>query len=445
MKNILFIAYYYPPLGGAGVQRTLKFAKYLNRMGYKVNILTVKNDNVNVKDTTLESDSDESIKIFRAKQKEIGIINKFINKGSNPDSTQINPNSKVNANSSGNAFLKFLMKGIRKFLLGIYTLVFIPDDKIMWKNQAIKLGLDVIKNEKIDIIISTSSPYTDHLVGYELKKATNVKWICDFRDPWVMHHFAKYSLISKSINKRLEKKVITNTDMVISVSQPIVDDFKMSYGVTLENKLHVITNGYDEDDFEDYNINKFSNKFIITYNGTVYGKESLKNFFIAVSNLLKENKIEKDKFQIRFVGRLGREAKEDVDNFNEIYNIVELISYLPHKESIKKLEESSSLLLILSSGEGCKGVYTGKIFEYLRSEREIIGIVPDGVARDLINKTNSGYCCYPDSITEIQDAIYTSYCAWKGDKEKLIPNKEEIKKYDREIVTAKLADLIDSL
>lgn len=308
------------------------------------------------------------------------------------------------------------------------------------------MAKEIIRRENIDIIYSTSAPYTSHLIAYDLKKQFNIPWICDFRDPWVMHHFVHYSYVSKKINSYLERKVILNCDKIISVSQPIIDNFMERYPNVRSDKFKVITNGYDEDDFIGYNKEIKSDKFIITYTGTIYGKESLSNFFIAVRNLIVNNKIIKDDIVIRFVGRLGREANEDIEKFNmKFENIVEVIEYLPHKQSIKKMEESSALLLLLSGGSECKGVYTGKIFEYIRSSKPIIALVPDGVAKDLINDTNTGIICNPDKINEIESSIYKIYLNWKSKKRNSAIDWDKVYKYNRKNLSIELADIIEKL
>ena len=447
MKNILIVAYVYPPLGGAGVQRTLKFAKFLKKFGYNVNVLTVNNEKSTIKDESLKAESTDGIKVFRAMQRENFIVNTIANRNITHVKTVKPENKEDIIKKTSEITLKSKVKRkIKKILLNIYRNMYIPDDKISWKKDAVELGLRIIKEEKIDIIYSTSAPYTGHLIACELKQKSNIAWIADFRDQWVTNPFADYTPYAKRKNEKMEKSVIEKANVVISVSKPIIDDFIDRYKNQRADKFKIITNGYDEDDFDDYNIDRIPPKYIITYNGTLYGKISPKNFLIAIDRLIEDKKIKQEELIIRFVGQIGKDAQEDITFFLAKYDkVIEFISYLPHKESLKELENSSAALLIVGAFEGSEGVYTGKIFEYIRSGRVVIGIVPDGVAKDLILDTNTGFCCHPEKIDEIKAVIYKSYGIWKGTQEKLDIHWEKVKKYNRENLTRELMSIIESL
>lgn len=447
MKNILIVAYVYPPLGGAGVQRTLKFAKFLKKFGYNVNVLTVNNEKSTIKDESLKAESTDGIKVFRAMQRENFIVNTMANRNITNVKTVKVKNKDDIIKKTSEITLKFkVKKKIKKILLNTYRNMYIPDDKISWKKDAVELGLRIIREEKIDIIYSTSAPYTGHLIACELKQKSNISWIADFRDQWVTNPFADYTNYAKRKNEKMEKAVIEKANVVISVSKPIIDDFIYRYKNQRADKFKIITNGYDEDDFKDYNMDNIPPKYIITYNGTLYGKISPKNFLIAIDRLIDDKKIKQEELIIRFVGQIGNDAQEDIVFFLAKYDkIIEFISYLPHKESIKELEKSSAVLLIIGDFEGSEGVYTGKIFEYIRSGRVVISIVPDGVAKDLILDTNTGFCCQPEKIDEIKEVIYKSYSIWKGTQEKLDIHWEKVKKYNRENLTRELMSIIESL
>lgn len=306
--------------------------------------------------------------------------------------------------------------------------------------------MKIIQEEKIHVIYSTSAPYTGHLIALELKQRSKVEWIADFRDQWVANPFIAYSAYAKRKNEKMEKWVIEKADAVISVSKPIIDDFVNRYKNQDVDKFSVITNGYDEEDFDGYNMDKLTSKYTITYNGTLYGKRSPKNFLIAINRLIEAGKVKPEEIIIKFVGQIGKDAQEDMKFFLvKHHNIIEFISYLPHKESLKKLEDSSASLLIIEDGEGSEGIYTGKIFEYIRSGRDVIGIVPAGVAKDLILDTNTGFCCHPEKIDEIEEVIYKSYSIWKGTEEKLDIQWKKVKRYNRENLTRELVKVIESL
>jgi glycosyltransferase involved in cell wall biosynthesis len=438
------VAYYYPPLGGAGVQRTLKFAKYLSKLGHNVSILTVLNDEITIKDDTLSDEGFSNITIYRAKQNNTNFLLKklLVKKQSN---TQTTNKIKKQPNLI-NKFKNTVKRCARSIFTKIYTNINVPDDKISWKSEAVRLGLDIVKKDKIDIIYSTSGPYTSHLIGYELKRVTNIKWIADFRDQWVTNPFVEYSFFTRRINERLERKVVTHADSVISVSAPIISDFIERYAMLNRNNFFVLTNGYDEEDFQTYNVDYKTDKFVITYNGTIYGKRSPLNFLKSIEEMIKSQKIDVNYLLIKFVGKIGSDAMEEINSFISKYgDIISIIDYLPHKASLDQLEKSSALLLIIEDGKGSEGIYTGKVFEYIRSGRIIIGIVPDGVAKDLIIDTNTGFTCAPDSLDLITNAIYNSYLIWKGEMKPLRINWNEVRNYNREKITKNLSEIIEML
>ena len=444
MKNVLMIAYFYPPLGGAGVQRTLKFAKYLAKMGYNVSVLTVAS-NMGVIDKSLEEEGTNNIRIFRAKAP-VGFLEKIINKGSKSSTAGSGAPVLAKKSTFSKKMKNLIIKLVKKAVLSVYRLIYIPDEKIGWKKDAVALGMKVIEEQKIDIIYSTSAPYTSHLIGYELKKKFNLPWICDFRDSWVADPFAVYSTLAKYINGKLEKKVVKAADRVIAVSEPIIADFIERYEDTEKVKYSVITNGYDEEDFSDYDLDKKTEKYTITYNGSLYGNRTAKRIFSAVEDLIKEGIIESSELTLRFVGNNGRDAREEIEEFAARYpGMVEQINYLPHGESIKQLENSTALLLLIEDGPGSDGIYTGKIFEYIRSGRIIIGAVPRGVARELILETNTGFCCHPDNVKEIKEAVMMGYQIWKGERTSLKADFEKIYNYEREGITKNLAKLIEEI
>ncbi len=456
MKNILIIAYYYPPKGGAGVQRTTKFANYLSKMGYNVNILTVKEDSKGILDKSLNKDIYEKISVYRSDIKEVDIISKFskvLNNGNKNNKKEVknqNKNKdKKHLSTSIKGKLKDSIKNIGKnvFLKG-YNLVYMPDDKKGWIDFAVEEGKKIIREKEIEIIFTTSGPYSSHLIGYELAKELEVKWITDFRDPWVENPFVNTGILVESIYKRFESKIIKRADKVISVSQPIIDSFIKRYKTEDINKFHVITNGYDEMDFQglDFSLSENNEKFLILYNGTLYGKRSPENILISIDTLIENNEIDKDKIQIKFQGQIGNEHIEIVKYYmNKYPQIVKHENYVPHDESLKELSKANALLLIIDEGIGSEGIFTGKIFEYIRTGKPILGIIPDGVAKKLILETNTGYTAHPSKQIEIQKIILASYLDFIRKISSISPKWEKIKEYSRENLTKQLISVMSEM
>lgn len=446
MKKILLIAYFYPPKGGAGVQRTSKFAKYLTELGYEVHVLTVNEDRKTLNDHSLKEDIREDIHVYRTEFEEVKIVkklNNLLNNKNNNNKDAVITSNNVAKRSSIKSKIKSVCKNM---FFDIYNFVYLPDDKKSWIDTAAQEAVKIIEKEKIDVIYTTSAPYSAHLIGYKISKQKNIKWIADFRDQWVNNPFAEYGKIVEWRQKKLEKKVVENANKVISVSKPIIEDFRERYSNINKDKFEIITNGYDERDFMDIEPVEKKSVFKIIYNGTLYGRMSPENILLAISNLIEKKKIDKDKIKIEFCGNIGSAHKGKVDYFKDKYpNLISVKNYLPHKGSLKNLMTGSAVLLIIDGGKGSSGIYTGKIFEYIRSGKPIIAIVPDGVARDLILKTNTGFCAYPDDIEEIEKNIYKIYTKFYNGEKTIDFNWNEIEKYERKNLTKKLSKIIVEL
>lgn len=444
MKKILIIAYYYPPKGGIGVQRTIKYVKYLCRLGYDVHILTVNTD----QSGTLVDDSlgaeDLNIKVHRTYIREDHLADRVISLASrNKAAVSAKENKIDNRNKKINIKALLLRMGKRVFL-SIYNLIYIPDAQKGWIKYAVEEARNVIRDNNIDILYTTSSPYTSHLIGNKLWKEFRIKWIADFRDPWVSNSFANYNVLTRRINSFHEKKVVLNADRVISVSQPIIDDFLLRYPDQNKNKFIMITNGYDEEDFNhlDLNMSDGNSKYTILYNGTLYGNESPDNFFNAVHKLIESGRIEKDKLKIRFIGSMGSKQKEVFIHYQNMYpEVFERSEYVTHSESLTELCKANALLLLISDSPGNERIYTGKLFEYLRTGKPVLGIVSEGVAKDLIAAAKAGYIAFPSNIDEIQKIVLAAYTNFREGKT-LNPDWNIINKYSRGNLTKMLDKVI---
>lgn len=449
MKNILMILYYYPPKGGIGVQRNVKFAKYLCKFGYNVHVLTVDEEFCgSLVDHSLENDVLNDIAVHRTFIKEGHIVDRLLSIAKRNSRTSEGSYANVQPNNLWGAIKQIIIKAARKIILDINSLIYIPDAQIGWVKYAVEAGEQIIEENKIDVIYTTSSPYSSHIIGYKLAMKYGIKWIADFRDPWVQNSFADYNFIVKYINALQEKKVVKKADIVMSVSQPIIDDFKRAYKSEREDKFRLLTNGYDEEDFRDLklDLSDQNEKFTILYNGSLYGKESPEPVFIAVKNLIEQGKIDKDRVRLRFIGDMGSSQRAVFEYYREIYpDIYEHCDFVPHKESLEELCRANALLLILDDIPGSDRIYTGKIFEYIRSGKPILAIVPNGVARDLIEYTNTGYTAYPMDQNQIDDIFYRAYRAYFDRTSEIKPVHDRINQYSREVIAKELSNIIENI
>lgn len=374
MKKILFITYYWPPSGGPGVQRSLKFVKYLHEFGIQPIVLTVddKKASYPIIDDTLKDEIPDTVKVIRTNTFEpLNLYKKVSKQGDYPHS------GFVNESNPG-----FFAKASR-FIRGNF---FIPDARVGWNKHLIRKAGEIIEKENIDIIITSSPPHSTQVAALKLKEKYHVKWIADLRDPWTDIYYYKEMMhlpFAKRKDAKLEKEVLDNADKVITVS----DDLKRIFSGKIINpdKLEVIFNGYDETDLKSVK-RKEVEDFTIVYSGTIADSYKVDSFLKATSELLNEG----FKFEINFVGKVSENIKDQIDQFGLKEN-VKYFGYLKHKESLNHVINSSALLLVIPEIENNKGIITGKIFEYLGAQKPIIGIGPiDGDAGRLIDFCNAG-------------------------------------------------------
>ncbi|MFV0440823.1 MAG: glycosyltransferase [Lachnospirales bacterium] len=418
-KKVLIIAYQFPPMGGSGVQRTSKFVKNLHHFGYEPIVLTRDTKDVSLLDESLLKDIPKETKIYRT------------NAYDKSDSTK--------------------KSAIPSKIIG--RKVLIPDQARLWELSLHKKALKIIEDEKIDLIYTTSYPYSDHLLGLFIKKTLKgkVKWVCDFRDEWSNNPYTKDNPYSKSrMDKELkmESEVIKYADKLITNTPVMRQNFIDIHSLDEKRQedFFTIPNGYDKDDFSGLeNIKPKNDKFTITYTGAMYGRRKPDYFFEAVQRLVESNEINIDRLSINFIGNYKRDALLDNIKKFGIDKCVIVHDYMPHKEALKKLVSSDALLLLEGGGVGSDAFYTGKVFEYMNTYRPVIAVLPYGCAFDIVNETNIGETAYFENIDEIKKVILKFYEMWDRGEEYNEQNFELIQSFERYELTKKLAEVFDSL
>ncbi len=435
MRNLLYIAYYFPPLGGAGVQRTLKFVKYLPDFGWQPHILTVLPATGYILDTSLNKDVPYGITVTQA-----------------PDPLRLDKMAAWIANLPGVwALLERLRTGKpgnpREYIRSLFRrYAEMPDAQSGWARQAYPIAKDLIRSQTFDAMISTSLPYSDHLLALKLKRDANLPWLADFRDEWsqnpYLEHFTPYHPWQ---HRRLEMKVLFSADQVVSVSEPITQNLCRPGMNPL--KFHTITNGYDGSDFdaslraiENLNPNNAA-PFTITYVGSLYGMSTPLNLIRAIEGLLDQGLLLPSEIRLRLIGRMGSFSFRKP----EWKSVLETTGYMEHTLAIQELMKAHILLLIIPNERG-SGAYTGKIFEYLATGKPILALVPtQGVAAQLITECQSGWIVDPDNVAEIQKNLQEIISRWKSNLLKIPYKTDIVKKYERRNLTAHLATLLDKM
>ncbi|ACF13783.1 glycosyl transferase, group 1 [Chloroherpeton thalassium ATCC 35110] len=434
MKNLLIIAYYFPPSGGPGVQRVLKFVKYLREFQVRPVVLTVANGDFPARDESLLHEIPTDVKVYRTFIPEpYTLYRKFTGK---PEGTPVDVNTIPKPGEKAS-----LTEQVSEFVRSNF---FIPDARIGWHPYAVKKGLEIIESEKIDCIYSSSPPYTCSVIARTLKKKTGLPWIAGFRDPWsgflstpVRHGLAK------KIDLSLEHDVFQDCDRMEVAWQGIIKNFAAKYpDVNTEKCLH-IENGFDEEDIPNLPPPK-NQKFTVCYTGSMYGKRSPKQFLDAVKTLVTQGKVDVQKIKLKFIGRFGASILPFFED-ETLQSAIEVKSYMPHSESVLELLRSDALLLVVDDAAGSEEIVPGKVFEYIGTSRPTITLALDGAISRLIRETNAGQVANFNKQPEIE-AIFLDYYQrfleqqplWQG-------NPNLIKKYTRRESSRKLAELVHLL
>ena len=423
MRKVLIITYYWPPAGGSGVQRWLKFSKYLPENGWKPIIYTPDSPSFDVKDEDLISDIHQEVEVWKSPIWEpYSLKDKIFGKSESSNAGIIQEKS-----STKNQILNWIRGNI-----------FIPDPKVYWVKPSIKFLSKKIQEEEITHIISTGPPHSMHLIALGLKKRLpNLKWIADFRDPWseldLLEDF-KLSQKSRTKYQELEREVLESADTTLTVSETWVDSFK----ILGSSNVKLIKNGFDEDDFVDEE--KKNDNFVIGHFGLLNHLRNPKNLWKALNDICEEDPEFKDKLEIRLSGNIDTEVLQSITQNFHLKNKVIHLEYLSHKEVINQYYQSSVLLLLLFNSKSGKGNYPGKIFEYFATKRSILSFGPDeSDIKNLIEKTKSGlYISY--NKVNIKDVVYQLY---KGSIKTI--SSDELSQFKRSILTKKLADLLNKM
>ena len=432
MKKIILITYYWPPCGGPGVQRTLKFSRYLPDFGYLPSIITVDDREASypLKDESLLKDIPDGIPVFRTDTSEpFGLYNRLTRRKNIPHS------GFAGENNPG------LIQKIMRFIRGN---IYIPDARKGWNTFAYKKTKELLDKEKFEAIITSSPPHSTQLLGLKLKKETGLPWIADLRDPWTDIYYYKTMLhlgYAKRKDAAYEKTVLENADEILVVSDPIKRIFLSKSDKINPEKIHVIPNGYDHADF-DMTSSSPDNSFLITYTGTLAANYGVENFFYACAEIKKENSNLPLRF--RFAGEIEDSIRQLINKVG-ISDNVEYVGYIPHKESVKCLLNSTALLLAIPRIKDNEGILTGKLFEYLASRKPIICVGPvNGDAAKIIEECKAGNTFDYSEKENLKRYLQTLINTWKVNHN-LDRDNDLHQKYSRKNQAEELSMIINTI
>ncbi len=433
MKKVLIITYYWPPSGGSGVQRWLKFAKYLPAFNYQPVIYTVENGEYPIIDPSLEKDiPKEAIVIKKPIWEPYTFYKRFTGQHKNKSFRH----GFVGEQPKGK--LTQLLTDIAIYIRGNF---FIPDARVFWVKPSVRFLKNYILENNIELIITTGTPHSLHLIGLQLKKELKVKWLADFRDPWTGVYYLKnlkLSAASFKKHRQLENEVLLNADLIITVGENLKKN--LSALVSPENisdKIKVIANGYDTE-IENKQVAQ-PEKFSLVYLGLFSKEQNHPLFWEALAELMREVPGLKNDLLLKFIGKTDPSIIQSIEK-NGLSNYYEQVAHVHHTEVPRFQKEAALLLLSINNYPNAKEMLTGKLFEYIGSGRPILCIGPkDGDAAAVIKYTHTGLTCEWDNKAEIKKTLMHFYTLFND--QQLYTNSQHVEEYSRYALTKKLAAL----
>lgn len=430
MKKVLVICYYWPPSGGAGVQRVLKTCKYLRDYGWEPIVYTAKDAAYPILDETLEHDVVEGqvvlrgpiwepyelYKRFTGQSKKGRVYSGFLSEDKKPSITQ-------------------------RMAVWIRGNFFIPDARKFWIKPSIKFIGDWLKENHVDAILSTGPPHSVHLIARGVKQNHNIPWIADFRDPWTNIDFYDQLMLSKRADRqhhKLEKAVVDECDKLVTVSWTWADEFR-AMG---KKDVRLVTNGFDHADFENIT-GEPGEKFSFNHIGYLNADRNPALLWQAFGELCQEVPGLKDDLKLRFIGKTDQILFQHLEK-NGLMDMVERIDYIPHSEVLPTLLSSQVLLLLLNNTRNVMGVIPGKIYEYLAAGRPVLAIGPEaGDSARILTETGAGIVCNFEDFEKMKREIFKLYRAYK--KGTLSVEKADIKRFTRKYNAGLIGGILDEI
>ncbi|MFT7351102.1 MAG: galactitol-specific phosphotransferase system IIB component [Flavobacterium sp.] len=424
-KKVLIITYYWPPAGGPGVQRWLKFVKYLPDFGVQPYVFIPQNPTYPILDADLEKEVSEQVIVIKTKIFEpYQLASYFSKKKTKNISSGIIPNKKKQS------FLE-------KLFLWIRGNIFIPDARFLWIKPSVKFIENYLQENQIDTIITSGPPHSLHLIGLQLsKKNKKLNWIADFRDPWTTigyHKELKLSSYAERKHKSLEKEVLQSANQILVTSKTTKADFEK----ITNQPITIITNGYDSEKVEKQPLDT---KFSLAHIGSFLSERNPKILWESLSELAIEFPDFKSNLEIKLIGAVSQDVLAAISDFKlDIY--VKNLGYVSHSEAILHQRKSQVLLLIEIDSEQTKSIIPGKVFEYIISERPIIAIGPnESDFAEIILQTNTGKFFHYSDKEKLKAVILDYYQNYLLDNLKVFP--VGLEKYSRKSLTDKLVKTI---
>ena len=434
MKRVLIISYYWPPTGGSGVQRWVKFAKYLPAEGWQPVIYTPENPEQLAVDTSMEKEIPAEVEVFKTHITEpYELYKKFLKKsGHSSEAVEVNP---VNAQNKSFA---------QKAAMWVRGNFFRPDPRCLWIRPSVKFLKEYLKEHPVDLIVSTGPPQSMHLIGRRLARETGLPWIADFRDPWTKIFYFKHLSMTRATerwHRKMEKKVLDEASVVVAVSPLVQQEFQSM----TQTPVELITNGFDECDFDRNRCLEADGgpdrDFVITHTGLFAADGNPTTLWKVLGEKCMKNEAFRKALRIKLVGKTDEAILESIRS-EGLGEVLTDMGYQPHNVAVQEQRNASLLILPLRKEPEYKAVLPGKLFEYLASWRPVLGIgQPDGAMSMVLNSTKTGIVLDWEDKSSLDRFI--ELCWQNHLKGELTVEDADISQFTRRNLTRRMAELFD--
>jgi glycosyltransferase involved in cell wall biosynthesis len=412
MFKVLVISYYYPPMGLSGVQRTLKFTKYMKQYNWEPTVLTTDSTAYYAHDNSLLKEAEEAgIRIVRVKGNDL--------------------NSRLKKKGT----VTIPAEWIRKLLSRLSATFFIPDNKKGWSTRAIETARQLLKDEAFEMIFVSAPPFSSINLAVKLKKEFHLPLVIDYRDLWYGNHFAFYPTpLHSYLHKRMEYAALRTADRIIVINRRMKEKMMKRYRFLTFEEVYIIPQGYDPLDFDQLVPEKKNNKKMrLTYSGIFYEFITPRYFLKAFKKLSLERPDIAANIELHFIGFLRNENKKLIRKL-ELQGFVKEHGYLDHKESLIKIISSDVLWMMVGKRKNSDTISTGKSFEYFGTRKPIIASVPDGAVKSAMEEYGASFITAPYDIEAIKNTILVVYDLYLNNKLP-VPSEEFIEKHRRDFLT----------
>ena len=435
-RRVLFVTYYFPPSGGPGVQRSLKFTKYLPQFGWQPTILTVEPEHASYPDLDpdLGDEVPPSVRVERTYAWDPYALYARV--------LQKQKQDVVSVGFLGEAKMNLRQRTAR----WVRANIFLPDARVGWVPFAVKRGNELLRRERFDAVMTTSPPHSTHLVGAALAQRHRIPWLTDFRDPWTeIDYYADLPMTApaRAIDSLMERFVLRRA----SAATVISDVMKHQLQRTVPLDIDVIENGFDPADFDvpsrDAASEDPDGRFTLAHVGSLNGARNPHALWEAVAALNPHETM--PKFRVALIGNVEPAVLSDAERFGLI-DRVDLMPYVPHADAVRRMQSSTMLLLSINRVKGAEGIVTGKLYEYVATRRPVIGIGPvTGDAARILHESGAGRMFDFDDAAALAAHLRKSYDEWAAGSALSGATEAAAMHYSRREQAARLAEKLESL